>query len=99
MSISVKLTIGDITLLSVTLWESEDDKLQRVAAEVEQVTSVAGEVQYTEPVEELRNGHVGFHADIVGSGLQPGVYEGEDDDGLTRGLVRGQRMERARQRT
>lgn len=78
--INFKFTIGDVTLLSVTLWESADDKLQRVAEEVEEVTSIAGDMQYTPEVEEERNGHVGFHANIVSAGIRPHVYEGDDDD-------------------
>lgn len=87
--INFKLTVGDVTLLSVTLWEDADAKLQRVAEEVAEVTSVGSEVQYTEPVEELRNGHVGFHADIVGTGITPAYYEGDGDDRLTRGVISG----------
>jgi hypothetical protein len=92
--ISFKLTVGDVTLLSVTLWESEDEKLQRVAQEVEEVTSLSSDVQYTEAVELNTSGTVGFFADIVSAGVTPGAYEESDDDRLTRGAVRRSPMGR-----
>ena len=77
--INLKLTVGEITLLSVTLWESEDDKLTRIVNEVNALPdeiNVAGDLEHT--YEDTRN-EVGFHANIVSTGITP-FHEEEYDD-------------------
>ena len=92
--INIKLTIGDVTLLSVTLWESADDKLNRIVEEVNalpEAVSVAGDLQAT--YEDTRN-ETGFHANIVSTGITPYEEEEYDDDGRARGSLRSKTMGR-----